>query len=639
MKKKIISNTLFFIVMMAFLLLFKSIFTENNMLIGVMSFTALLMFLSSDLTAEPLKNTVTLVLFFVCIGIGSFITTRNIYLAVPINFIIIFCIIKKFGYILKAPLYLPFVFMYLFLISEPIPFKDLPLRLISLVTGALLIMIAQFIVNKNKIKKVSDKTFSEYINLLIQKIDLINDKSKVEEINLKAFSLVTSLKVIIYERKEKHFYISEDGKVSLNVLVSLEKLNYLIDKVNKDKSSTITLEDLRSYLIFILTQLNSYNKENLIEFIDNIVTKNKDTSNTLDLQIMSNLIFIKNSIIDYKDNKKKLNLTEIRNVKKDAFTLKDIKFNSIQVAFALRLSILVTVTCFIMQYFKLDQGRWIIFTVFSLTTPYYEKSIAKSKDRFVATLIAAFIVSILFTVVTDSTLRGLLMLFIGYLNMYAKTYKSQIIIGTLSSVAMAAMTTPPVIGDFGQAGPITLALIRICYVLIGTVIALIINKFIFSYNVAKANANLDDSSSKVLKDLCKNLKNIIDKKNLDSYVNNSYLLVSHIEKTILENIELLKDKSAYNNYYDISDKKMQLASSIYEFTNLIKSYNLNEKENKYLKEIIDSIPKTYKAKDRLFIDYKLDIKVKIILSYLYEIVDDTKILKEDYLIQKEEVAN
>lgn len=146
---------------------------------------------------------------------------------------------------------------------------------------------------------------------------------------------------------------------------------------------------------------------------------------------MSNLIFIKNSIVDYKDNKKNFNLTEIRNVKKDAFTLKDIKFNSIQVAFALRLSILVTVTCFIMQYFKLDQGKWIIFTVFSLTTPYYEKSIAKSKDRFVATLIAAFIVSILFTVVTDSTLRGILMLFIGYLNMYAKTYKSQMIIGTL----------------------------------------------------------------------------------------------------------------------------------------------------------------------------------------------------------------
>lgn len=181
MKKKIISNTLFFIVMMAFLLLFKSIFTENNMLIGVMSFTALLMFLSSDLTAEPLKNTVTLVLFFVCIGVGSFITARNIYLAVPINFIIIFCIIKKFGYIFKAPLYLPFVFMYLFLISEPIPVKDLPLRLISLVTGALLIMIAQFIVNKNKIKKVSDKTFSEYVNLLIKKYIVLRMKKKLNK--------------------------------------------------------------------------------------------------------------------------------------------------------------------------------------------------------------------------------------------------------------------------------------------------------------------------------------------------------------------------------------------------------------------------------------------------------------------------
>ena len=46
---------------MAFVLTFKAIFGDDNTLIGVTTITAMLMFLSRDLTVSPLRNTLKLI--------------------------------------------------------------------------------------------------------------------------------------------------------------------------------------------------------------------------------------------------------------------------------------------------------------------------------------------------------------------------------------------------------------------------------------------------------------------------------------------------------------------------------------------------------------------------------------------------
>ena len=56
-KKIIINNTITFVIVMFFVITFKSIFGEENTLIGVTTITATLMFLERDFTGSPLKNT------------------------------------------------------------------------------------------------------------------------------------------------------------------------------------------------------------------------------------------------------------------------------------------------------------------------------------------------------------------------------------------------------------------------------------------------------------------------------------------------------------------------------------------------------------------------------------------------------
>ena len=159
MKKIIIINTIIFIIIMAFILAFQSVFSSDNVIVGVFGITALLMLLQTDLSFEPVKNTIMMVLLFLAIGLGAYISSTHLLLAIPINLCIVFFIYYKFGYITKAPVFLPFIFMYLFLAPFPITLNELPLRLVSLVFIGVLVMIPQFIVNKNKIKNQQKKCF------------------------------------------------------------------------------------------------------------------------------------------------------------------------------------------------------------------------------------------------------------------------------------------------------------------------------------------------------------------------------------------------------------------------------------------------------------------------------------------------
>lgn len=64
MKKLIITNTFVFIILMIFILSFQCIFSNDNVLIGVFGATALLMLLQTDLSFEPIKNTIMMIILF-----------------------------------------------------------------------------------------------------------------------------------------------------------------------------------------------------------------------------------------------------------------------------------------------------------------------------------------------------------------------------------------------------------------------------------------------------------------------------------------------------------------------------------------------------------------------------------------------
>ena len=131
-KKTIITNTITFMIVMFFVITFKSIFGNENTLIGVTTITATLMFLERDFTASPLKNVLKFIGVNLLIGLGaSLIVASNLWLGLIINFIVVFIFSYIFTYNLRQPLYVPFGLQYIFLLSTPVSTDRVGLRLLA----------------------------------------------------------------------------------------------------------------------------------------------------------------------------------------------------------------------------------------------------------------------------------------------------------------------------------------------------------------------------------------------------------------------------------------------------------------------------------------------------------------------------
>lgn len=156
-KKLIISKTVTFILVVVFVVIFKLIFGEKNTLIGVSTITAALIFLERDLTLSPVRSTIKLILINLLIGISSYLVISNMYLGIVVNFFTLFIISYNFCYNLRNPLYIPFTLQYIFLLSNPVDIQGFLIRIIALISGALVIVFAQILINNNKLLKLGNK--------------------------------------------------------------------------------------------------------------------------------------------------------------------------------------------------------------------------------------------------------------------------------------------------------------------------------------------------------------------------------------------------------------------------------------------------------------------------------------------------
>lgn len=324
--KKIILQTILFIGIMLFIGIFEKIFGQKNMFVGVTTIISLLISLGKDLTKNPLKNFIILIVVNIAMGIAVFWSVSNVWIGIIINFVSLFLIGYYLGYTLTRSLILPYGLQYLFMLYAPVYGNDFTKRILALIAGPILIMAVQFIIHKLSKKKVSNES-----------------------------SLVTF----------------ED-----------------------DKSNT----GYRYYTIFG----------------------------------------------------------------------KKVRVHRIRLAYALKLGILTAVTCFITQYFHLVEGRWMTYTIFSLTEFYSDKCKIKAKKKLQGTLIGVIIVMICFVLIKNKALRGLIILIAGYLNSFAVDYRDIAILVTITAVAPVALSN----------GTIYAVVQRILYAIIGIILALIANKLI-----------------------------------------------------------------------------------------------------------------------------------------------------------------
>ncbi|GHI01111.1 FUSC family protein [Neobacillus kokaensis] len=620
-KKTIISNTILFVVIVAFVMLFSTVFGKENTLIGVTTITAMLMLLERDLTNNPISNTMKLILLNLAIGIAAFLADMNMWLAIPVNFTMMIVISYSLIFNLRNPLYLPFSLQYLFLLASPVGLSDMPLRLLSLIAGAVGIMALQMVVNKNKMAKNSHSKIRAICTSLVAKIEKIKNGEGHEDLDKQIAADISTIRSMIYDKREEDFYLTEEGQNNLNLSASLERINQLLNKVTKDETEHELLNDTIDFLQAAADSLDNKKDVALTEINDSFGRifrkyKQDDSHSLIVLRMLNNMDFLRDSLVSLKSlEKEHVNIakkmeqipTKFQNL--SLFQLPR-HTRSIKVSYAVRMALGITIGSFLVDYFHLQDGRWMLFTILSVIQPVYELSNRKMRDRIFATLMGAIIVTILFTIFQGHTARSILILIAGYLMSYIKEYRYSTILVTFSAIGAAALIT--------DATEI-LTINRIIMVISGVVLALIINKWIFPYKMEDSIRDLEDMNRDTIREMLQAVHQKLHGTDGGHEIKNLLIITTMIENRMKLNKQVSEKE----------DDNIYLApSAIYELYCWIEKYGVSKEAQLFFSSILQDLrnhltkgQSLQETVDSLKRELKInpDIEERLIISLLFEI--------------------
>lgn len=537
--KKILSTTLMFIIIVAIVVVFKSIFGGINTLVGVAGLTAALSLLGTDYTINPIKSTIYFVLLELLLGVSSYLAALSPFLGFIITFSVIFFILYEFTYNTKKPTYVAFALGYFFMLYTPVNINQLPIRLLSLACCGLIIMFLQMIANNNKAYKQSKLSITkacEYINEQIDYILKDTTNPMRSNINLETHNIIKSFNITIYKNLDNNVELTAPLNQALFICRFLENINMMLEDIRLN-SIPEEYELYLSKLKDVIDELkyfvnNSGDLESLIANLDDyILNSNEDNLQSYliyKIEYYSSLLKEDLQLTDECLSKKVSTEYSFINVSTNFSKLRyNISKDSLKFTFALRGALVTAFGVFIVAFFNIPNGKWLVFSLLSVLQPYLESSKNKGKERILGTVVGLIIFEILFTIVTDNTLRTFMILITGYISNYQTKYKYQMVCTTISSLGAASIGS-----NINE-----LSILRITLVLLGTLMALYANKIILPYSMVNST-----------------------KKDIQSTIHLNKKIIS-----LLYNIGLVK--GPFNDEFKITISENMLLNSKIDFNN------------------------------------------------------------------------
>ncbi|MGL5754830.1 MAG: FUSC family protein [Paraclostridium sp.] len=544
--KSILSKTLVFIGIIPTAIIFKLLFGNDNMLVGITAFMAAINLMSNDYSITPLKNTLRFILIELFIGLCAFIATLSPSLALLSTFVAVFFIIYIFTYDTSKPIYMPFILSYLFMLYFPVKHSAIPARAEALILSAILIMMVQLIVNKNGFWDKSKATICKNINLLIDDINILINNKDIDGIKKNNTQIHSEIKILsqnLYSRKEKTFLISDKARLYLCIAQTIEGASIILENWLEDKDSLYNCENLLKELKLqfedILKLMDDEKNIDILEKqLNNFIYENDNLtcSYYISYELKQNMTLLKDTLYDLKTgglstSDKKYGVAG--KVKEIQVIKRRFNRNSLRFTFAFRVALMVSLGAFIVGYFDLFKGKWMVFTLATVIQPYIESSESKMIDRIKGTLVGVLIFEIIFHLIPTMEAKLFLGFACGYISNYFKDYAKRMTFMTIFALSIGANSN-----DFN-----TLSFDRIKFILIGCILAFIANRIIFPYKIKDVTKNLIDKSIDLNDSISKILENITST-NVDT---------SNLREVVLTN-RLTNDKISINNNTISCDK-------------------------------------------------------------------------------------
>lgn len=492
--------TLEFLFIIVFVNVFQTVFGAENSIVGVIFAIMMSASMVRDLTAVPFKHWCIQsgVLCLMAVA-ACFVSNAAPWLALPVNLVMLFVILYAFTYEYVSQLYFPYILSYLFLLFiSPVAPWQLPKRLLGMLVGTACMMLYQFVKGRSRMVETARDVLVEMCKRAEGCIDcLLRGEVAVQEPEALRRELC-KLSKLVYDRRKKTLCISDASFAMIDAGRGLEQLVLLLCGLKAPATPDVSVflhqiaQQLTDFQAFILQHAAS-----IPALEPGLCNMPKDAQMQ---QIFSCLSCIRvhmlKMTVPQKRGSYKKTLLSV-----SARLTAALNISPVRVVYALRVACLLALATLLVQLLQLPHGKWLLFTIASVSLPYADDVGAKAKKRLVATIIGGTAGMVLYALIPSMAGRTAVMMLSGYLSFYFTDYAATFACSTLGALGGAVA-----MNALGWRAVGSLLLIRLGYVAAGVVIALAANCLIFPFRRKQATRQLWKkyvATTGLLTDICR----------------------------------------------------------------------------------------------------------------------------------------
>lgn len=516
--------------------LYKTIFGVENTVIGLIIAMASYAFLRLDLTSYPIYKSMIFLILNLFLAISAYISAINSFVGLIINFLILFTVSFIYTTEFKNVISYIFLLLYVYMWEYPISLDELPRRLVAMGVGVFIIIGIHILFNRRNFRRNSNNIIIKSIRNIQKEIYHIINESYEEKENIYIDSELRKLLVLIKGRNNNKFIGNNKDDIYFNIVLILERINSIINKVGKVNSKSKDVidylnslnHDLENITLFLERKVECINEEK--DDLSKPSTINNWTEKEYAfLEECTELIRLLekniNNLYEYSRKKPRKRIKVKFNLKELLIGNSSLKMKHLRVAYSLKLAIAVSLIMFIVDLFKIPQGRWIVTSVYVVIQPYEEETLTKAIKRFKGTIIGVIIYISIFTFFPHIIPLELLLLILMFFYFVQKDYDKKVVCTALMTLSFGLSRST--VGS--------LAFYRFLFVIIGIAIALGVNKIIFPQSVKNSIYDLKERYLELTNKLLYELKSILYEEKYNENTIKLLLDCNLIESKLMEN--------------------------------------------------------------------------------------------------------
>ena len=441
---------------------------------------------------KTFNKTIRIILMDLIIVTLAYISRLNIFIGIFINFISIFLIMYTITSPYDPTFYKPFIMLYAFTQYAWVPLNKMPARYLSVIFGVLVIVICNKIVNEINEKSLLGKSIYKALSLISEGLKDILEGNYTKKKELECTNIMRALAYKVYVSRYKDYLTTNLGQIQFKIFMDIEHLNLFLRKIEEGYShKDITKREIEE-LISLVEQIKKFsngniNVEQVVNETNRYVNKYiKEAKYGYEISvILINLSKNINSLnaVDRREINKVYEKWQRSYLDKTRYTFKEyFRKDSIRFKFAMRMAITLTLSLFVGEILGFYKIIWAIITIMSVIQPYYEDTLKKTKDRVVGNTIAIIFTGVAINLIDNKFVTIAILIASLYLLYAFKEYHKISLFAAIASISVSSLSN-----NINE-----LLLYRIAYVIVGVLIVIIANKYIFPYKLQDGIRQLEE---------------------------------------------------------------------------------------------------------------------------------------------------